>query len=124
MLANRKLSKSIWDCSLYELVRQIKYKAEWYGRQVVQIDRWFPSSKTCSKCHYINDDLTLADRVWTCPRCGIVHQRDVNAATNILVQGLNLLNKASAVGTTVSAKCPAVSLSSGKQVVGLETPTL
>lgn len=124
MMANRKLSKSIWDCSLHELVRQIKYKAEWYGRQVVQIDRWFPSSKTCGKCYFVNDGLTLADREWTCPRCGEVHDRDVNAANNILVQGLNLLNKVSTVGTTGIAKCPAVSLPSGKQVAGLETPTL
>lgn len=123
-MANRKLSKSIWDCSLHELVRQVKYKAEWYGRQVVQVDRWFPSSKTCSKCHFVNDGLTLADREWTCPRCKEAHNRDVNAAQNILVQGLNLLNKASAVGTTVSAKYPAVSLSTGEQAVGLETPSL
>jgi len=109
MMANRKLSKSIWDCSLFELVRQIKYKADWYGRQVVQVDRWFPSSKTCSKCHFIKDDLTLSDREWTCYRCKEVHNRDVNAAQNILVQGLNLLNKVSAVGTTVSAKCLGVS---------------
>jgi len=109
---------------LFELVRQIKYKAEWYGRQVVQIDRWFPSSKTCGKCHFVNDELTLADREWNCSRCETVHNRDLNAANNILVQGLNLLNKISAVGTTVSAKCPAVSLPFGKQVVGLETPSL
>jgi putative transposase len=109
MMKNRKLSKSIWDCSLFELVRQIKYKADWYGRQVVQVDRWFPSSKTCSKCHFIKDDLTLADREWTCPRCKEVHNRDVNAAQNILVHGLNLLNKVSTVGTTGIAKCLGVS---------------
>jgi putative transposase len=95
MMKNRKLSKSIWDCSLSELVRQISYKSKWYGREFLQISRWFPSSKTCSNCGYINDNLTLADREWKCPRCEIKHDRDLNASVNILRQGLNEYNRGS-----------------------------
>ena len=93
MMKNRKLSKSIWDCSLYELVRQITYKSKWYGREFLQVSRWFPSSKTCGNCGYINDALTLNDREWQCPRCEIKHYRDRNAACNILRQGLNEQNR-------------------------------
>lgn len=107
MMANRKLSKSIWDVSLSELVRQISYKAEWYGRRVLFIDRWFPSSKTCHHCGYVNESLTLKDREWTCPRCKRKLDRDYNAAQNILIQGLNIKNMS--VGTTESAECLGVS---------------
>mgnify|MGYP003335589485 CR=1 FL=1 len=93
MLKNRKLSKSIWDCSFSELVRQISYKSNWYGKELIQVSRWFPSSKTCSNCFYINDNLTLADREWNCPKCEIKHDRDLNAAINIKRQGLNQLNR-------------------------------
>ena len=93
MMANRKQSKSVWDCSWSKLVTMVKYKAEWYGREVVQVSRWFPSSKTCSKCHYVKQDLTLEDREWVCPKCGVKHDRDFNAAVNIKQQGLNLLNR-------------------------------
>lgn len=103
MMKNRKLSKSIWDCSLYELVRQIKYKCNWYGREFLQVSRWFPSSKTCGNCGYINDTLTLNDREWTCPRCNKLLDRDKNAAENILRQGMNQENRT--VGTTGIADC-------------------
>lgn len=105
MLKNRKLSKSIWDCSLSELVRQINYKSKWHGRDVIQISRWFPSSKTCGNCNYVNDGLTLNDREWKCPRCKKLHDRDLNAAKNILRQGKNLT-----VGNTELADCPGVRL--------------
>ena len=93
MMKNRKLSKSIQDCSLSELVRQIKYKSTWHGREFIQVSRWFPSSKTCNKCSYINDNLTLNDREWECPRCKILLDRDLNASLNIKQQGLNELNR-------------------------------
>ena len=93
MMKNRKLSKSIWDCSLSELVRQISYKSKWYGREFLQVSRWFPSSKTCNECGYINDGLTLADREWKCPRCETLHDRDFNASVNIKRQGLNEHNR-------------------------------
>lgn len=99
LIANRKQSKSVWDCSWSKLITMVKYKAEWYGREVVQISRWFPSSKTCSKCHYVKQDLTLEDREWVCPKCGVKHDRDYNAAVNIKQQGLNLLNRRNCEGS-------------------------
>jgi len=120
MMANRKLSKSIWDCSWSEFVRQIEYKSEWYGRTVVRVDRFFPSSKTCNHCGCINENLTLEDREWTCC-CGVRHDRDLNAARVILRQGQNLLNVAT-VGTTEIADClgvrPDVKV---RQPIGSET---
>lgn len=94
MMANRRLAKSIADVSLSELVRQIGYKAQWAGRTFLQIDRWFPSSKTCSGCGFIVDKLPLDIREWDCPKCGECHDRDYNASVNILREGLRT------VGTT------------------------
>jgi len=90
MMKNHCLAGAIADCGWYELTRQLQYKAEWYGRTIVQIDRFFPSSKTCSGCGCIKQDLKLSDRAWTCS-CGIHHDRDVNAAKMVLKQGLNQL---------------------------------
>lgn len=120
MMQNRRLSKSIWDCSLYELVRQITYKSKWYGREVLKVDRWFPSTKTCGACGYVNDGLTLADREWNCPRCEVHHDRDKNAARNILRQGLNLENRT--VGTTEIASCHGVRPALSGLLSGLEAP--
>ena len=92
MVKNHNLADSISEVSWYEFVRQLKYKAEWRGRVVVQVDRFFPSSKTCYNCGFINQDLTLNDREWTCPKCGTHHDRDINASLNILRQGLNKIN--------------------------------
>jgi putative transposase len=89
MMANHKLAKSIGNCGWGEFVRQLHYKADWYGREIVTVDRFFPSSKTCNYCGWINDSLTLKDREWTC-NCGKVIDRDLNASLNILKQGLNL----------------------------------
>lgn len=122
MMSNRKLSKSIWDCSLYELVRQIKYKCEWYSRDFLQVNRWFPSSKTCGSCGYVNDSLKLADRTWVCPRCSVRHDRDVNAAKNILQQGLNQENRT--VGTTEIADCLGVRPTKSGLLIGSEAPPL
>jgi putative transposase len=85
---NRKLALSISDASWGELVRQLEYKCDWYGRTLVKIDRWFPSSKRCGGCGYIVEKLPLNIREWTCPNCGATHDRDVNAAHNILAAGL------------------------------------
>lgn len=87
MIRNHCLAKSIADVSMAELVRQIEYKALWYGRTVIKIDRWFPSSKTCSGCGFVIDKLPLNIREWICPSCGIKHHRDKNAAVNILKEG-------------------------------------
>jgi putative transposase len=87
MMKNHCLAGAIADASFYETKRQLEYKAGWYGRTVKYLDRWFPSSKTCSGCGFIKQDLRLADREWACPRCGEVHDRDLNAARMILQQG-------------------------------------
>jgi len=78
---------------MYEIKRQLQYKAKLYGAVVVEVDRWFPSSKLCSTCGYKNDDLTLKDREWQCPDCGAVHDRDLNAAINIQKEAQNMLDK-------------------------------
>jgi putative transposase len=88
MMKNRKLSGAIADCSWAELVRQLEYKCQWYGRTLVKIDRWFPSSKRCAHCGYIIDKLPLDVREWVCPKCASHHDRDINAAQNILAAGL------------------------------------
>ena len=88
MLKNRRLARSISDAAFGEFHRQLQYKAEWYGGRVVAIDRFFPSSKTCGACGCVNNDLALSDRVWTCHGCGVIHDRDLNAARNIERQAL------------------------------------
>jgi putative transposase len=86
MLKNRKLARAIADAAFSEMVRQLGYKA----MQVVRIAPFYPSSKTCHECGHINHALTLADRVWACPACGTVLERDVNAARNIRDEGRRL----------------------------------
>lgn len=93
MLSNHSLAKSIQEMSWYEFVRLLEYKAKWYGRNLVKIDRFYPSSKTCNHCGYIKQDLKLNDRIWICPRCGKEIDRDYNAAKNILQRGRNCLVK-------------------------------
>ncbi len=87
MMANHCLAQSIGDCAWSQFIRMLEYKAKWYGSELRKVDRWFPSSKTCSGCGYKKTDLTLKDRTWTCPLCGARHDRDVNAAINILNEG-------------------------------------
>ncbi len=88
MLRNHKLAQAISDASWGELIRQLEYKCQWYGRTLVKIDRWFPSSKTCGHCGHIIEKLPLSIREWDCPECGTKHDRDINAARNILAAGL------------------------------------
>jgi putative transposase len=88
MVKNHKLALAISDASWGELIRQLAYKCEWYGRELIKIDRWFPSSKRCGNCGHIVDKLPLNIREWECPKCGTNHDRDVNAANNILAAGL------------------------------------
>jgi putative transposase len=88
MVKNRKLALAISDASWGELVRQLEYKCDWYGRTLVKIDRWFPSSKRCGICGHIVDKLPLSVREWDCPKCGTRHDRDINASKNILAAGL------------------------------------
>jgi len=87
MMKNHKLAKAIGDVSWGKFIDVLTYKAEWNDKEIIHIDRFFPSSKTCSKCGWINNSLTLKDRTWTCKECGEVLDRDVNAAINILNEG-------------------------------------
>ncbi|WP_009631165.1 RNA-guided endonuclease InsQ/TnpB family protein [Synechocystis sp. PCC 7509] len=88
MVQNPKLALHISDASWGEFVRQLVYKCEWYGRELIKIDRWFPSSKRCGNCGHIVDKMQLFVREWDCPKCGINHDRDINASKNILAAGL------------------------------------
>lgn len=90
MMKNHKLAKSIQELSLYRFKEIMKYKAKWFNREIIKIDRYFPSSKLCSSCGYKNDDLTLRDRTWVCLHCGQTHNRDINAAVNILNEGIRI----------------------------------
>ena len=83
MVKNHCLAGAIADVGMGEFRRQIEYKAAWYGRKVVVVDRWFPSSKTCSACGSYQQNMPLSVRCWTCPDCGTRHDRDINAAKNI-----------------------------------------
>lgn len=95
MVKNHNLAKSISDCGWYELTRQLDYKSDWNNRNYIKIGRFTKSSQPCSVCGYINiETKDLSVREWTCPQCGTVHDRDVNAAINILNEGLRMLSEA------------------------------
>lgn len=91
MVRNHNLARAILDASWSEFRRQLEYKADWYGRTVIAIDRWYPSSKTCSACGHLVSKMPLNVREWACPQCGCVHDRDVNAAKTIRAAGLAVL---------------------------------
>ena len=101
MMKNHKLAQAFSDVSLGTFYTMLKYKANWNNKTVVKIDRFFPSSKTCSNCNYINQDLVLKDREWTCQSCTTVHNRDFNSSINIKNQGLKIL---SGLGTNSDIK--------------------
>ena len=90
LMKNHHLARAIGDVSWYEFVRQLHYKADWYGKKIVTISRWFPSSQLCSTCGENSGRKALSIREWTCESCGTHHDRDINASFNILKEGLSL----------------------------------
>jgi putative transposase len=100
MMSNRRLARSIADASFGEITRQLEYKSKWYGRDFVRVSTWYPSSKLCNACGHKEKDMPLSVREWVCPECGSVHDRDVNAARNILTEGLRVLTTSGTVGHT------------------------
>jgi putative transposase len=91
MMQNHCLAKHLGDAAFAEIFRELEYKAGWYGRTYLPIERFFPSSKLCSSCGHLRSELSLSVREWDCPKCKAHHDRDANAAKNIKVAGLNLL---------------------------------
>ncbi len=91
MVKNHSLARAISDASWSEFRRMLEYKAEWHGRELVVVDRWYPSSKTCSACGHLAAGMPLKVREWTCQQCGARHDRDINAAINIRAAGLAVL---------------------------------
>ena len=88
MMKNKCLSKAIQEQCFYEFIRQMKYKCEWNGIEFIQVDRFYPSSKTCSCCGNIKKDLKLSDRTYICDKCGLIIDRDLNASINLGNYGL------------------------------------
>lgn len=92
MVKDNKFAKNIYDASLYEFRKQLEYKAEWHQKTIIKVDRYFPSSQLCSCCGYVNKNTKdLSVRFWHCAKCGTVHDRDINAAKNILQEGLKYI---------------------------------
>jgi putative transposase len=91
MLKNHCLAESIQEMNFGEFRRMLEYKAKWYNRKIVYVNRFYPSSKTCNHCGYINKNLKLSDRQWVCPECGSVIDRDINAACNIKDEGMRII---------------------------------
>ena len=123
MERNYKLAKSVTDASFSKFVSMLEYKAEWYGRKVVKIDRFYPSTQICSGCGYKNESIKglrgLKVREWICPECGEVHDRDLNAARNILKEGMKALNLRN-VGDSKFTACHSNSFSVSGDVLALE----
>ncbi len=112
MIQHPRLARHITDAGWGEFRRQLAYKAKWYGRTVIMVEQWFPSSKTCSCCGHKLDELRLDVREWTCPKCGTIHDRDINAAKNLPAEGLRRLGPGEpgdlhVEGAVVDAPCEA-----------------
>lgn len=112
MVKNHSLARSVSDAGIGAITRLLESKAERYGRKVVKIDRWFPSSKMCSACGHINSAVVLGVKAWTCPACGVHHDRDDNAAANILAVGQTVAAHGGTVRRTQATACERKSLRS------------
>ena len=106
MVKNHNLAESMCEMNFGEFRRMLEYKAQWYNRKIVFVNRFYPSSKTCHNCGYVNKDLKLSDRQWICPNCGEIIERDYNAALNILDEGLRIIGCSTSEFTL--ADCPTV----------------
>ena len=106
MIKNHNLAESIYEMNFGEFCKMLEYKAQWHNRKIVFVDRFYPSSKTCHNCGYVNKELKLSDRQWVCPQCGEVVERDYNAALNILDGGLRIIGSSTTESTLVD--CPTV----------------
>ena len=106
MVKNHNLAESIYEMNFGEFCKMLEYKAQWYNRKIVFVDRFYPSSKTCHNCGYVNKELKLSDRQWVCPQCGEVVERDYNAALNILDGGLRIIGSSTTESMLVD--CPTV----------------
>ena len=91
MMKNRHLAKAIQEQSFYEFKRIISYKANWNNIKIIEVPRFYPSSKTCSECGFIKKDLKLSDREWVCTECGVIHDRDYNASVNLMKYGQSIV---------------------------------
>ena len=111
MTKNHKLAKTIQDASFGTLVSMLKYKAAWHNRQIIKIGKFYPSSKICHCCGHKMDYMGLEVRKWTCPVCNVVHDRDINAAINIMNEGLRILDNQGTVRNTETegTKVPSMS---------------
>ena len=116
MVKNRHLSKSISDVSWYRFASMLEYKADWFGRQIFKVNRFYPSSKTCSKCGYIYKDLKLSERFWTCPVCHTTHDRDINASINLFLEAIK-------IGKGLAKFMPAEYAPAGYQNTGISRHT-
>ena len=127
MERNKKLAKSVTDASFSRFVSMLEYKAEWYGRKIIKIDRFYPSTQLCSGCGYKNESVKglsgLRFREWVCPECGEVHDRDLNASRNILKEGMKALNLRN-VGDSKFTACHSNSFSVSGDVLALEAHRL
>lgn len=103
MVKNHRLARAVSDASVSEMIRQLEYKCARHERQFVKVGRFYPSSKTCSHCGHVLDELPLSVRKWQCPECGAKHDRDVNAAQNIAREGMRILNEKGTAGLAGTA---------------------